>query len=297
MSDTVSPVFVGVDGSYIAIRAARWAAAVADRFGAPLCIVHARPYVGHNPSDAIAGVRAAAIAEQEESAQAILRSAEDAVRADFPHLPVTTFRLSESVDEALTELSRSARMIVLGCDEVSLGTAILVGSTTMAIAAHSTCPVVAWRGEAVVPTVQPIVIGVDGDDDNRVAVPAAFELADRLGVGVVAVHAWSTRRPAGDVTLPFMIDWSAVEKDERQHLSERLAPWIDLYPDVDVTCVVDPDKPSKALLRQATNAQLVAVGSRGRSLLAGAALGSTGLNLLHHSAVPVMICRSRGTED
>ena len=31
MPDTVSPVFVGVDGTYTAIRAARWAAAVADR--------------------------------------------------------------------------------------------------------------------------------------------------------------------------------------------------------------------------------------------------------------------------
>ena len=31
MSDTVSPVIVGVDGTYTAIRAARWAAAVADR--------------------------------------------------------------------------------------------------------------------------------------------------------------------------------------------------------------------------------------------------------------------------
>lgn len=46
MSDTASPVIVGVDGSYTANRAARWAAAVADRFEAPLCIVHARPYVG-----------------------------------------------------------------------------------------------------------------------------------------------------------------------------------------------------------------------------------------------------------
>jgi hypothetical protein len=185
------------------------------------------------------------MAVQEESAQAILRSAEHAVRADFTHRPVTTFRMSESVDEAMTELSRNARLIVLGCDEVSLGGAILVGSTTMAVAAHSTCAVVAWRGDAIVPTVKPIVIGVNGDDDSRVAITAAFELADRLGVGIVAVHAWSTRRPAGDVVLPFMNNWDAVESVAQQHLSERLAPWIGLYPDVDVTCIVDPDKASR----------------------------------------------------
>jgi nucleotide-binding universal stress UspA family protein len=76
MSDTVSPVIVGVDGTYTAIRAARWSAAVDDRFGAPLCIVYAKSYLRHNSSEAIAGVRAAAMAEQEESALAILRSAD-----------------------------------------------------------------------------------------------------------------------------------------------------------------------------------------------------------------------------
>ncbi len=294
MLDTVSPIIVGVDGTDTAIGAARWAAAIADIFGAPLCIVHAGPYLGHNPSDAIAGMRAAAMAE-EESAQAILQSVELAVRADFTHLPVTTFRLSESVAEALVALSRNARLMVLGCDDVSLGAAILVGSTTLAVAARSTCPVVAWRGDAMVPTGQPIVVGVDGDDDSRVAITAAFELADRVGADIVAVHAWSHLRPAGDVALSFMIDWDAVESDERQHLSGALAPWTRLYPDVEVKCVVEPGKPSRALLRQANDAQLVAVGSRGRGLLASAVLGSTGVNLLHHSAVPVMICRSQGS--
>ena len=89
-----------------------------------------------------------------------------------------------------------------------------------------------------------------------------------------------------------MIDWDAVENDERQHLADVVAPWIKIHPDVDVTCVVDPDRPSRALLRHLSNAQLVVVGSRGRGLLAGAVLGSTGLNLLHHSPVPVMICRA-----
>ena len=59
-----------------------------------------------------------------------------------------------------------------------------------------------------------------------------------------------------------------------------------------VTEVVDSDKPSRALLRFAQDAQLFVIGSRGRGLLTGAVLGSIGLNLLHHLAIPVMICRS-----
>jgi nucleotide-binding universal stress UspA family protein len=89
-----------------------------------------------------------------------------------------------------------------------------------------------------------------------------------------------------------MIDWGHVERDAPQHLSDMLMPWIDLYPGVYVTKIVDSDRPSRALLRFAQDAQLFVIGSRGRGLLAGAVLGSIGLNLLHHSAVPVMICRS-----
>lgn len=47
----------------------------------------------------------------------------------------------------------------------------------------------------------------------------------------------------------------------------------------------------KALLRHAEDAQLVVVGTRGRNALAGTLLGSTSLNMLHHSPVPVLICR------
>ena len=156
--------------------------------------------------------------------------------------------------EALTDLSRTARLIVLGSDEVSLGTAILVGSTTTAVATHSICPVVAWRGDASTPTRLPIDLGIDHDHDSRVAVTAAFEFADRFDVGIIAVHAWSTRGPAGDVTLPSMIDWNKVENDARRHLSDVLSPWGELYPDVEVAQIVDPDKPRRALLRHSQDA-------------------------------------------
>jgi nucleotide-binding universal stress UspA family protein len=188
-------------------------------------------------------------------------------------------------------------LIVLGSDEVSLGTAILIGSTTAAVAAHSTCPVVAWRGEMTVPTRQPVVIGIDHDHDSRVAAAAAFEFAYRLGLGIIAVHTWSKRRPVGDVTLPAMIDWNQLEIDERQHLSDSIAPLVKLYPDVEVTEVVELDKPRRALLRHARDAQLIVIGSRSRGPLAGALLGSTALNLLHHSAIPVMICDSAQTDE
>lgn len=294
MEDSVNPVVVGVDGTDNAMRAARWAAGVAHKLGTPLHIVHARPSPGHNPSDVIAAVRACEMSAQQERASAILDAASRAVHGDHPDLRITTAHVSEVVDRLLVDLSQHARLIVLGCDDLSVAAAVLIGSTTVAVAANSMCPVIAWRGDATAPTGQPIVVGVDDDDPSRVAITSAFELADRFAVNIVAVHAWSTRRSAGDVTLPFMIDWNAVHADQREHLVDALAPWTRQYPDVDVTYVVDQDKPSRALLNHSDGAQLVAIGSRGRGPLAGAVLGSTGLNLLHHSLIPTMICRSMG---
>lgn len=291
-SESTYPVVVGVDGSSTAIRAARWAAAVAERFGASLLIVHAKPPLRKHLLGKVAIARAPQMNTERESAEAILAASEHAVRGLFKDLFVATLRVDSHPDEALVELSRRARLIVLGSDEVTLGAAISIGSTTTAVATHSVCPVVAWRGDATALSRQPIVLGIDHDDDSRVAVTTTFELANRLGLGIIAVHCWSTRRPVGDVTLPVMIDWNKLENDERLHLSDNLAPLIKLYPDVEVTQVVDPDKPSRALLRRAEDAQLIVVGSRGRGLLASALLGSTGLNLLHHSAIPVMICHS-----
>jgi nucleotide-binding universal stress UspA family protein len=293
LCEETHPVVVGVDGSAAALRAARWASAVAKLLSAPLLIVHAGPSLGHNPTDAIAQLKAGAIAAQRESAVSILDSAEHAVRAQSKALHVMRADMTAPAEEVLVELSQAARMIVVGSDEVSLGSAILLGSTTTIVATNSACPVVAWRGDAVTPTTRPIVVGVgvDGDRDSQLAISTAFDTAHRLGVGVIAVHAWSTRRGPVVVTLPSIIDWKEVESVERKRLSEMLAPWRQHYPDVDVDCVVEMEKPSRALLRHVKGAQLVVVGSRGRGLFAGTVLGSTGLNLLHHSPIPVMICR------
>lgn len=48
--------------------------------------------------------------------------------------------------------------------------------------------------------------------------------------------------------------------------------------------------PTVALLAHAADAELLAVGTRGRNALTSALLGSITLNLLRHSTVPVMVC-------
>jgi len=294
MTEKTGPVVVGVDGSDGSLNAARWAAAVAMKFGTSLHIVHALPSIGRNMTETAASIRAAMMSYQRDHANIILRSAEEAVREQYPNLDVTTLSTDVPVDEVLIQAGRTARMIVVGSAEVSPAGMLFLGSTTMAVATHAVCPVVAWRGNSVSPTDAPVVVGVDETHSAAVALEAAFEFAEHFTVKLAAVRSWAMRRPAAAVTIPFLVDWDALEAVEWTQLTDVVDRVNQTYPDVDASCFVETTKPAAALLHQIAldGAQLVVVGSRGRNVLTSAVLGSTALNLLHHSPVPVMICPS-----
>jgi nucleotide-binding universal stress UspA family protein len=77
-------------------------------------------------------------------------------------------------------------------------------------------------------------------------------------------------------------------------VDERLRPWCERYPDLQVRRVVAPDRPSRMLLDHAEDAQLLVVGSRGRGAFRGMLLGSTSRALLHHATCPLAVVRSEG---
>lgn len=297
MSEINDAIVVGVDGSDGAVNAARWAAAVAVKFETSLHIVHALPSIGHNMTDTVAALRAAMMSYQRDCAEIFLREASDAVRSQFANLDVTTESTNTPADEALIQHSKNARMIVVGSAQVTAAAALFVGSTTLAVATHANCPVVAWRGPHTVPTSQPIVVGTDATPCSAVALKAAFEFAHRFGAKLSAVRSWSMTRPAAAVTIPFLVDWDALEAAEWVQLTGMVDRENQHHPDVFASCFVETTKPRDALLHQidVDSAQLVVVGSRGRNALSSAVLGSTALNLLHHSNVPVMVCRADDT--
>lgn len=297
MEHGAKPVVVGVDGTDDALRAARWAAAVAVGLGEPLHLVHAMRDVDEALLLITAPHQADAGAYPRELGQAVLDRAADAVHADFPTLVVTRILSHRSPREALTELSRRARMVVLACADVSAAGALLVGSTTLAVATRSTCPVIAWRGEALAATDHPVVVGIDEGQISHAALATGFELADCLGVGLTAVCAMSPRRAPSEIDIPFIIDWEALESEVWMRLSDIVTPVADHWPDVRVSHVVKTGRASRVILDHAAGAQLIVVGSRGRGELASALLGSTGLSLLHHSPVPVVICPSSRAEE
>jgi nucleotide-binding universal stress UspA family protein len=150
------------------------------------------------------------------------------------------------------------------------------------------------RGTSVaradVPDDRPVVVGVDGSPTSEVALAFAYDEADRRGVALVAVHTWLDDML--EPTLAAMIDWDAIETDERALLAERLAGWSEKHPDVEVRRLVTRDRPARVLVEESVGAQLVVVGSRGRGGVTGLLLGSVAHALLHHAHCPVAVARS-----
>jgi nucleotide-binding universal stress UspA family protein len=292
-----SAVVSGVDGSALAGRALVWAAQEADRWRAPLRVVHAVDLGRYNSGG---------LALSQDFFDALLaggrdllRQATDEVRQRFPDVPVTEHLYQIGARAALLAESAHARQVVLGARGSGGTIGMLAGSTAFSLAAHGRCPVVVVRGrqpDDAAPTGGPVVVGVDGSPAGEEAIACAFDEASIRGVGLVAVHTWLEL--AADSAYAharrFRARFDAVDVHEQEILAQRLAGWSEKYPDVPVRRVVLRDRPVRCLLEQAADAQLLVVGSRGRVGSAGLLLGSTSQPLLHHATCPVMVVRPQG---
>lgn len=275
----------------MATQASRWAASLAAKLGAPLELLTVLPDRGFVLAEMATLGQVPVFAEAEKEAEQRLESAKAELASQYPDLAISTATASGSAVRALIDASRNARVLVIGASGAGLLESTLVGSTTIRVSGRALCPVAVWRGKSSMLDARPIVVGIDGSESSQIAAATAFELASRTGATVVAVRSYSRRRPIGEVTIPNMVDWTAVEKSENEALQADLAPFLEQYPGVNVTDIVAQVSPARLLLESAGNAQLLVVGSRGLGHIAGGLFGSTSQNLLHRAPCPTVICR------
>ena len=85
--------------------------------------------------------------------------------------------------------------------------------------------------------------------------------------------------------------WERFEQERRKKLEQELAPLEAKFPDVKATKVVTQDRPVRALVDHAKDAQLLITGSHGRGGFKGMLLGSTSRALLQAAPCPMMVVR------
>lgn len=128
----------------------------------------------------------------------------------------------------------------------------------------------------------PVVAGIDGSPADQIAIRWAAAEAASLGTQLRLIHALQpgdSASEAGDV------------------VSKALALARELEPAVAVDPRIENGSPSTILVKASGDAELVVIGSRGLGLMAGALLGSTGLDLAANARCPVVVVRpDLGTE-
>ncbi|WP_406728546.1 universal stress protein [Streptomyces sp. GD-15H] len=259
-----SPVVAGVDGSAESLAAAEWAAHEAVRRGRVLRLLHARSW--HPRQDEAEFAHAG----ERHLARRLLREAEERVLAACPDVPLYDEQVEGPVTAALVKAADDADPLVLGSRGLGRITGLLVGSVALGVVAKATRPVVLVRAdtagqeeEAAGTGRRDVVLGVDVTEPCDEVLAFAYEAARLRHARLRVLHAWRAPDPLtlgpGEIGL---VGEPQRAEEWLGFLSAVLQVWRDKYPEVEVLQTVVEGKPSGALLKAASGAELLVVGHR-----------------------------------
>jgi nucleotide-binding universal stress UspA family protein len=281
-------VVVGVDGSEHGLSAARWAAREAQRRGAALHVVLVYEWAWPGATFASSPPLER---EARERANTLLATAAAQARAAARGVAVTAEAVRGKPAQTLIEAAANAVLLVVGNRGHGGFVDLAMGSISMQVVTHASCPVAVVRGQAD-RTDGPVIVGFDGSPGAEHAIQAAFEAANARSSELIAIRAYELPLVWGGYGVsPEYVDPTEIEAEERQSLDEAVATWREKYPNVPVKTVVARGSAARVLVGVSKTAQLVVVGTRGHGGFAGLLLGSVGQQLLHHAESPVLIAR------
>jgi nucleotide-binding universal stress UspA family protein len=282
------PIVVGVDASPTSEPALRWAIAEASTRRIPLKLVSA-----WNPGFDIDAL-GLATREVEAHCRAVLDHAKEEVNAADPSIPVTTTTYIGPALTALIDASRNADTVVVGSRGLRPLRALLIGATSLEVAAHAECPAVLVRETATSRPGGRVVVGVDGTPQSAEAVAYGFAYASAHAVDLTVLHAFQVEYVAGVISgLSAEDSTTRVAQEELVLTAEAVAGWREKSPDVKATTVTTRDHPVDALIEASRTAALVVIGGHRRGRIGGALLGAVGHGILHRAHCPVAVVRPR----
>jgi nucleotide-binding universal stress UspA family protein len=173
---------------------------------------------------------------------------------------------------ALIEEAASSDLLVLAASIGESAEALLLGSLARTAVRRSPCPVVVVRGSRTGP-IRRIVLGVDGSSAARAGLDWVCKEANLHHAELLVIHSREgdiSRAEAGCV-----LDLAVNECRDRTSVTVR--------------GVLTEDPPAVALIEASRTADLVAIGSRGRSGFKTAVFGSVALSVAAGASCPVAV--------
>jgi len=149
-----------------------------------------------------------------------------------------------------------------------------------------------------------IVVGVDGSAPSIAALYFAAEDAERRNAQLVAVHAWTFVTAAavadpGLIPVP-EVDYVGTLEAEREAAQAELDAALETAfpngPPVDVDARLVEGPAGDALVSEGENADLIVVGSAGKSGLKSVILGSVSRHVVSHSRTPVTVVKATDSD-
>lgn len=282
---------VGYDGSHGARQALDWATAEAARRDATIRIVAcftapvtAEPWyvppavdIDRIRDDTVRYVRAVTAACEQRH-------------------PSVKFEMETRLGPATAELVDAARgsaMLVVGTRGHGRLAVWRLGSVAHSVSRHAPCPV------AVVPDVGPrpardrVVVGIDGSRGSGAALRWACREADIRDAELLVIHAWD---------YPYATELGTPEARDLTKLDAAL-----LLEDAVRTAREERSRPvvgrlvegeaAWELVEEARDADLVVVGSRGRSAVRSLLFGSVSHEVSTRATCPTVIVRDEGGDE
>lgn len=285
-------VVVGADGSASSARAVTWAVEQAVLEHRPLLLAHGMGSAeGHWMAQSALDHKVVLAARQQE-AREVLDAAHAQVAALAPDLVVHEVLRAADPRQLLIELGSKAAFLVLGSHGRGPVTSLLLGSVSVAVTKHATCPVVVIRPRHSEHSPGGVLVGTDGTERSRHTLEFAHRQASLRGLPLTIMHCyWDARsallaarhvRGAGAVSAPDV-------EDVRLIVAESLTEFAEKFPDVDVRVELVHGMADDCLIEASRTMDLVVVGAHRRRTLANLAYGSVAFAVLEHAGGVVAV--------
>lgn len=276
-------VVVGVDGSDESLAALSWATVTADLHGARLAVVAAHPV------EADADPAAVGLAEEaRERAHSAARAARERLHGWRPGGRDIEIRvLPGSAARVLAAQSTTDDLVVVGRRGLRAFDRALLGSVSSALAAGAPGTIAVVPAGAATDEPRKIRVGV-GPVDEPDVLGTAFAEADARGRPLEVLHVTGTD-PISSALLdmdPVAASWHEAAAVD---LADRLARWSDKYPTVIYTVVIRRGDPVATLLHGLVRNDLLVVGGRSHSAVAGRLLRSVPDSVVRGAPCPVLV--------
>ncbi|MGY1607534.1 MULTISPECIES: universal stress protein [unclassified Geodermatophilus] len=302
MDDTTRPreVVVGTDGSAGARTALAWGLQEARLHGTAVRLVTVwpqdRPPHAH---DGGLGRPDVADLEAEVRSRMEVETAEVAASTGSEAVPVHPEVRHGHPVQQLVDAAGEDGLLVVGSRGRGPLRGALLGSVGQQCAQHARGPVVVVRDDesthGAVPrqgTASRVLVGVDGSAESVAAMRFAAAEARLRGAELHVVHAW-TDTVSGYGGPP----WAVPETTLREQADGTLRravhdAWDGEAPGVQLRAEILEGVEWDVLTEVADSADLLVVGSRGRTAWSGLLLGSVSLRCIAYSPCPVAVVRS-----